>query len=483
MLQPGEALLWSTSRHRRPVLGRFFFDGIPHLAGLARLTLFLLAALCWATFPARAQADLSTLLSATLNEHNSVMLLIEPESGAIIDANDAAGRFYGYGVARLRTMHIQDINTLGPDEVERERFRAKAEKRNYFIFPHRLADGQLRTVEVYSAPLQDASGTKSRTLLLSIIHDITGKTVAEDELTTYRQHLEELVSRRTQEALEAQNRLRLWMALALALQTVLIVALIIAVIRRHAAVREVAYEAHTRHRAEERLAIANAELQRFAEIAAHHLQEPTRRLMVFAQRLGKLLPPQPDENVAFSLTTIEEQAAYLHALVRDVQVYLAASSPLGPQSVNDPAALINQIAAELAARSTNPPAELICQALPPVFMDTPRLRYLLTALLDNCLRHARPGQAVRIQVSGIRQNDRVTLSISDNGPGIPLEYRQRVLEVFEHLTPASTDGQPGTGLGLAVARRIVESCDGQVHITDSPLGGVSIVMDLPGDEE
>ncbi|MBR9971673.1 sensor histidine kinase [Magnetospirillum sulfuroxidans] len=447
------------------------------MAWPCRLLICLMAALLWMTPPAKADADVTALLSTTLNNHSSIMLLIEPETGAILDANDAASHFYGYSLPQLRLMRIQDINTLGPDEVGAERRRAKAEKRNYFIFPHRLASGELRTVEVYSAPLHDGGG---HTLLLSIIHDITGKTVADSELAAYRTRLEELLTRRTSEALEAQSRLRFWMTLGLALQTVLIVALVIAVIRRHAAVKEVEHEAHTRRRAEEKLAVANADLQRFAEIAAHHLQEPTRRLMVFSQRLAKLLGSPPNENIAFSLATIEEQASYLHALVRDVQVYLAAASPLGPMIANDPARIIDQIRADQRARFSEHDTAFQIDPLPPVLIDAPRLRYLLTALLDNCLRHARPATPVRIHISGQMQNGRSILRIADNGPGIPLEFRTRVLEVFEHLH-SQADSQPGTGLGLAVVRRIVESCDGHILIEDSPAGGVLIVIDLPGE--
>ncbi|WP_291717583.1 PAS domain-containing sensor histidine kinase [Magnetospirillum sp. 64-120] len=442
-----------------------------------RLHRWLVAILTWLFLVSPARADVTTLLSDTLNDHNSVMLLIEPESGAIVDANDAAARFYGYSLPQLRSLRIQDINTLGADEVGAERRRAKAEKRNYFIFPHRLANGDLRTVEVYSAPVRDKQG---RTLLLSIIYDITGKAVAERELSAYRMRLEELVTRRTSEAMEAQSRLRFWMTLGLALQTVLIVALFIAVIRRHTAVKEVAHEALTRRRAEEKLAQANADLQRFAEIAAHHLQEPTRRLMVFSQRLAKILGKNSDDNVAFSLTTIEEQASHMHALVRDVQIYLAAGSPLGPISVVDPARIIESIRNDQSARFDKAQVEIDIHPLPMVQMDQPRLRYLLTALLENCLQHGHADRPLRIRVSAQTRDHRVILSVADNGPGIAPEYRNRVLEVFEHLT-APGDSRQGTGLGLAVVRRIVESCDGHIVIGDSPLGGALITIDLPGE--
>jgi len=438
---------------------------------------WLLAALAWLFLVTPAWADVTTLLSDTLNDHNSIMLLIEPESGAIIDANDAAARFYGFSLIQLKGMKIQEINTLGPDEVGAERRKAKAEKRNYFIFPHRLANGDLRTVEVYSAPVHDKLG---RTLLLSIIHDISGKAVAERELSAYRARLEELVTRRTSEALEAQNRLRFWMTLGLALQTLLIVALVIAVIRRHSAVKEVAHEALTRRRAEEKLAQANADLQRFAEIAAHHLQEPTRRLMVFSQRLAKVLGNHTDDTIAFSLATIEEQAGQMHALVRDVQIYLAAGSPLGPVCVADPARIIGSIRNDLGPRFEKAMAEVEIAPLPMVQMDQPRLRYLLTALLENCLQHCPPQRPLLVRIFGESKDGRAVLSIADNGPGIAPEYRARVLEVFEHLA-VTGDNHRGTGLGLAVVRRIVESCDGHIVIGDSPLGGAMITIDLPGE--
>lgn len=127
-------------------------------------------------------------------QHHAVMLLIAADSGEIIEANDAASRFYGYPADTLRHMKIQDINALNPEEIAHERAQAKAEKRNYFIFPHRLANGQIRTVEVYSAPVQIGNEPP---LLLSIIHDVTDRRLPEQELVAYQKRLEALVAERT----------------------------------------------------------------------------------------------------------------------------------------------------------------------------------------------------------------------------------------------------------------------------------------------
>jgi PAS domain S-box-containing protein len=110
--------------------------------------------------------------------HGSIMLLIEPESGLIIDANEASASYYGYTKSKLLTMRIDEINVLPPEQVKAERELALHEKRKYFVFPHRLASGEVRTVEVHSSPIV----FQERQILFSIIHDITDRKQAEEAL-------------------------------------------------------------------------------------------------------------------------------------------------------------------------------------------------------------------------------------------------------------------------------------------------------------
>ncbi|MFN8412283.1 MAG: GAF domain-containing protein [Anaerolineales bacterium] len=112
-------------------------------------------------------------------KHNAVMLMIDAESGRILDANLAAEKFYGYSWGQLVSMSISDINMLDPIKVKQELQRALHEERNYFIFPHKLSNGQTRIVEVHSSPIADDNG---RTFLFSIIHDITERKQVEDAL-------------------------------------------------------------------------------------------------------------------------------------------------------------------------------------------------------------------------------------------------------------------------------------------------------------
>jgi PAS domain S-box-containing protein len=109
-------------------------------------------------------------------KHAAIMLLIEPETGAILYANQAAAAFYGYSESELCRMSIQEINTLAPEQVAIERQKASQEERNYFVFPHKLANGEERIVEVHSSPI----AFQDQKVLFSVIHDITEHKRAEE---------------------------------------------------------------------------------------------------------------------------------------------------------------------------------------------------------------------------------------------------------------------------------------------------------------
>lgn len=119
------------------------------------------------------------------DESSSIMLLIDPESGEILNANNAAAHFYGYALNQLIGMPISALNTLPPEEVQKERQRALLEERNYFNFKHHLANNEIKDVEVYSTPI--TLGRKR--VLFSIIHDITTRKQAEVQLHTVNENL------------------------------------------------------------------------------------------------------------------------------------------------------------------------------------------------------------------------------------------------------------------------------------------------------
>lgn len=130
--------------------------------------------------------DTYNALYRFFDKSSSIMLLLDPESGEIINANEAASRYYGYALDHLIGMSIAKINTLPPELVKEERKRALLEERNYFNFKHQLSNGDIRDVEVFSTPIN----LKDKKVLFSIIHDITDRKKIEKELFQKSEDLE-----------------------------------------------------------------------------------------------------------------------------------------------------------------------------------------------------------------------------------------------------------------------------------------------------
>ena len=123
------------------------------------------------------ESNVGELYKDLFEESHSIMLIINPETGEIIDANFSACKFYQYTKEQIIKMSIMDINTLNPKQISKKMQHAKKEERNYFNFNHKLATGEIRDVEVYSSPIMLA-GQK---VLYSIIHDITERLRIEKE--------------------------------------------------------------------------------------------------------------------------------------------------------------------------------------------------------------------------------------------------------------------------------------------------------------
>ena len=137
-----------------------------------------------------AEEKSEKLFQLMFERHSSVMLLIEPPSGRIVQANQAAVEFYGYTKNEFEKLTIQEINQLPPKEVQRRRQEAAERTCSVFIFPHQLKSGELRTVEVHSTPIE----YQGRELLFSVIHDITDRIKAEQKLRENEKLLTEIAA-------------------------------------------------------------------------------------------------------------------------------------------------------------------------------------------------------------------------------------------------------------------------------------------------
>ena len=126
----------------------------------------------------KTQKEREKFYHALFEKNKAIKLLINPVTGKIEDANTAASEFYGYSLSELRAMKITDINQLNKEQVDAEMQKALKDERKFFEFRHKLANGEIRDVAVYSGPVN----YKGNDLLYSIINDITEKKKAENKL-------------------------------------------------------------------------------------------------------------------------------------------------------------------------------------------------------------------------------------------------------------------------------------------------------------
>jgi len=228
-----------------------------------------------------------------------VMLLIEPVSGQIIESNRAAEVFYGYSAAQLKRMTIQQINTFTDQQVAEESALAQAEGRNYFIFRHRLASGEVRTVEVYAQPYNFGG----QSLLLSMVNDITlGRHQAQD-LWHYQEQLETMVDAQVSE-LERSRVRQVWLLLGgLLVQALVITALVLNIQRRRQLERQWRKTTAALELSSERL----REAQRIAKVGSWELNHADERFTC-SEEMYQLLDLEPIDGA----TTYEKALSRIH---------------------------------------------------------------------------------------------------------------------------------------------------------------------------
>jgi signal transduction histidine kinase len=219
------------------------------------------------------------------------------------------------------------------------------------------------------------------------------------------------------------------------------------------------------------------EMQRFSEVTTHHLQEPARRMAIYAERLaGQLAGRIDDAETALSLEFIRQQALRQQSLLNDVERYLAANRPFGEVRAVDAGKVVAKVLDDMADRVAEIGATVVVGALPTAWIDEQRLTRLFEITLENALLHGCGEPPRHIRIEGEQLIDRVCYRISDNGPGIEAAYRERVFRVFERLSSNGT----GTGIGLAILRRVAESCNGRAWVEEASGGGCCVVFELGG---
>jgi PAS domain S-box-containing protein len=346
--------------------------------------------------------------------HSAVMLLVDARDGAIVDANAAAARFYGYERAALRQMNVTQLNRLAPPQVVDRASSAVGAQANTFVFEHQLASGVVRTVEVHSSPI-DIDG---RRLLFSIVHDVSERIRASAALEALNASLEARVSDAV-EALRAKDR-------------------VLVAQSRQAAMGEM---------------IGNI---------AHQWRQPLNALglvlanVADAARFGELDRPAVDQ-------AVEEGGRLIEGMSRTISDFRDFFRPAKERVAYSARAQIAETLTLIdasfrhagVALEVAPGADLTLFGFPNEYAQ------VLLNLLVNARQAIVDRQltAGKVTLTLAVEGDLARLSVRDNGGGIPEDLLERVFE------PYFSTKQGGTGIGLYMSRQIVEqSLGGRIAV-------------------
>jgi signal transduction histidine kinase len=241
-------------------------------------------------------------------------------------------------------------------------------------------------------------------------------------------------------------------------------------------------DAHARLRTQAaELERSNRDLEQFAYVASHDLQEPLRKVASFTQllqkRYGDQLDDRADQYIAFAV----DGAHRMQRLIQDLLSFSRVGRTGEKHEPVDLGAVLDRVLGDLSERIADRGGEVTHDPMPVVVGDRGLLAMLLANVVGNALKFAHPDRPPRVHVSAVRTAGRSgaewELSCSDNGIGIDPQYAERVFVIFQRLHPKEV--YTGTGIGLALVKRVVEHHGGRVWIDRGAQTGTTVRWTLP----
>lgn len=376
------------------------------------------------------QAQNETLLRYKMiaAQSRDIILFMRRADGQILEANVAAVKNYGYSRDDLLKMTIYQLRaTEEMDLICRQ--LEEADKRGIlFETVHRRSDRSTFPVEVSS---RGATIGDTRTIV-SVIRDITGRKRMEEELRRSHDELEIHVRERTASLTETL----------------------------------------------EKLGKVNKELREFAHVASHDLQEPLRKIQTFGERLRSTCSAKLDDTEGYYLTRMEAAANRMQQLVRDLLHLSRISMECEPLRVIDLNGIAQEVAQIFEFELTSNGGRIEIGDLPEIEANATQMKQLFQNLIDNALKFQKKDNKphIRVHSTFCGKND-CQISIWDNGIGFENKYIDRIFAPFQRLH--GHGAYEGTGMGLAICRKIVERHGGQITAKSQPGEGSIFIVTLP----
>lgn len=367
----------------------------------------------------------------TTFENAAIGILLTDDQNRIVEANPALERMLGYGVGELRGLdqsmlvHPEDraaTESLTEALLDRRQPYVKQQKR------YLRKDGSIMWGSLTVSLIHDDEGKPLN--LLRMIEDVTELRAAEEALNRAYHELEQRVEARTWE------------------------------------LREQASE----------LARSNAELEQFAYVASHDLQEPLRSVSSFAQLLERRYKDQLGEEGLRFVRFIVSGTDRMRGLITDLLAYSRVGASEKPHTVVDTGEVLAAVLSDLDANIGECHAEISHGSLPTVWGDAADLLQLFQNLIANALKFNRSSPP-RVEISAEDAGEEWLFTVRDNGIGIDPNFMPRLFTIFQR--GHGREEYAGTGIGLAICKKVVERHHGRIWAESEPGRGTAFFFTLP----
>ncbi|ACS79022.1 multi-sensor hybrid histidine kinase [Maridesulfovibrio salexigens DSM 2638] len=349
---------------------------------------------------------------ALFENNHSVMLIINPQTGKILDANTAATEFYGYSHTELQAKNIFDINVLSRAEVISNMSEAHKADRTNFIFQHRCKNGDIKDVEVFSGPFNH----NGKTLLISIIHDITKRLKNEKELSAAKE----------------------------------------------SAIR------------------ANKTKDEFLANISHEIRTPLNGVMGMLQVMNSAKLNQEHRNcISVALQSSRNLLRVLDDILDLSKVEMGTLDLFEDKfSLNKLLEeSINLFKPQAEKKEVDLSYSIFPETESYYFGDEGRIRQILFNLIGNSIKFTDHGE-IRVEARAgpgtCQDKNNLHFTVSDTGIGIPEDYQERIFDSFTQVDGSLSRRYKGAGLGLAIVKRLIELMEGSIKIESSLHHGTTI---------
>ena len=228
------------------------------------------------------------------------------------------------------------------------------------------------------------------------------------------------------------------------------------------------------------LSRSNRELEQFAYVASHDLQEPLRMVSSYVQLLERRYSGQLDERAEKYIYFAVDGATRMQRLITDLLAYSRVGTQGGELSPTDTSPVVDEALSNLEVALADSNARVVYPDLPQVTADSSQLVQLFQNLIGNALKF-KSGERPRVEVRAERDGSYWLFSVRDNGVGFDQKYADRVFGVFKRLH--RNRDIPGTGIGLAICQRIIDRHGGRIWAESTPGKGATFYFTLPAVSE